>query len=175
VRTRQPVDMQTPESPAPASQTGIDPAALLAGLLTVAAVSLLEEGSWELMDTVIAAVASSVLLAFFVWHDRWDDATRPEQCAVGVVLAVALAVVSAYPLQDIRADQCNQDENVADCVGDKVIPIAGTIGVAASVGLILCVGPPVRQRFGRRETVQPRDAARTSDPPTTESAETPET
>lgn len=142
-----------------------DPAAMLIGLLAVVAISLLEAGKWERMDTAVTGSALVAVTCFWIWSTRWDVTAGVQKVAVAVVFLVGSMVASAYYVQGWHGGQCDEEARATpgveqlrevevqaiedDCVGDAATSAAFVPGLILTA-LVVGVGE-AWQRLGKEK------------------------
>jgi hypothetical protein len=80
----------------------VDPAALLIAIIPFAGSPLIEEGSWHVLNTILALVVLVVLWAYTIAGRRRQQArSGPECLAIGLVIGMVSAIALAYPIQEL--------------------------------------------------------------------------
>jgi hypothetical protein len=89
----------------------VDPAALMIAIITVAQTPLLEVGAWDILNTVVAVVAFTVVWAFAVAGERRRELKlNVERAAVSAVIGLVAAIILAFPIQAVRARTLSSED-----------------------------------------------------------------
>jgi hypothetical protein len=154
----------------------VDPAALLIAIVSVAWPPLTTAGPWSPLNTVIAGVVLTVLLAYTcVGSRRRLPRQAAERAAIGMVIGLVAAIAIAYPLQTLFSGNLHPDQ-LADT--DPTINQATWIGllfgfpVAVVIFCLLGTGASVKTdkpeeapSDGTQATTGPDPATNESGPP----------
>jgi hypothetical protein len=156
----------------------IDPAALLIAVFTVAFAPLTTTGPWDLMNTVIAVVVGTVILAFtFPRKSTLKDEqgklanpgpwkTAAQATAYGLIIAIGVAWIVQLVWFALVSDNpsCpvlwSPDNAPPECV--RATEIAGyvtyvALGIGLAAGIVLYKW--MRRRIDKITSLMPQDSA----------------